>query len=491
MSACLSRSLSFDHAAQALDLDMLVYLFTHHPGEQSRRMTERIKLTAKLLTKAVGLQQSKALEAVAHALRFRTWHDLSSHLARGESAQPEALPKGWLDELSAAAVLMVMVEDDVAMPPAQVNAFEQLGETLAMLTDAPKQVVLDAVSARLCAAATWAEVRSRSPLKAKSPLYTFIVPAQDETGEIGGHFEESAACRQLNEELDGRWHNYDDLTKAEKRRARKWVEEALVLQPGFLEGGFALAWMQHEARQAEASSTVNRFIRQAEALIPAGYNGPIAWANIGNRVYHRLLWLLLKLHHQIGDLPSAAKVARKQLRLNPNDNLGVRYVLPLMLLEQGENLAARRAAAKNLGGEPDLTAAAIRAFCEHAVGDHAGFRRALAAALISLPWLRKFLLNQRAPLPDGDDGFRGRIPDMETFREFAWPAYGSVPGLRKACRALLAEPLVLQAEVELRRYWKGYWVDRHGGRIGSSHGWDALVSQWTERLSRLPQPVER
>lgn len=100
MSASLSRSLSFDHAAQALDLDMQVYLFTHHPGEQSRRMTERIKLTAKLLTKAVGLQQSKALEAVAQALRFRTWHDLSSHLARGESAQPEALPKGWLDERS-------------------------------------------------------------------------------------------------------------------------------------------------------------------------------------------------------------------------------------------------------------------------------------------------------------------------------------------------------------------------------------------------------
>ena len=491
MSASLSHPLSFDAAASALELDMLDYLFMHHPVEQSRRMSERIKLTAKLLAKSAGLQQSKALETVAQAIRFRNWHDLSSHLARGAAAEPRALPKGWLDALSAAVVLMVLVEDDVAMPPVQVAAFELFGETLAMLTDAPKQVVLDAVSAHLCAAATWAEVRGRSPLKAKAPLYRFVVPVLDEDDDLGGYFEESPACRQLTEELDKHWQGYDKLTKPEKRRARKWVEEALALQPGFLEGGLALAWMQHEAGQAEASSTVNRFIRLAEALIPAGYKSPIGWANQGNRFYHRLLWLRLKLHKASGELPSAANVARKQLRLNPGDNLGLRYVLPLMLLTQGDDLAAQRAAAKHLDGECGHTAAAIRAFCKHSIGNDAGFRRELVAALLSLPWLRTFLLNQRTPLPDGDDGFRGFLPDMETFPEFAWSAYNAVPGLRKSCESLLAEPLVLQAEDELRRYWKGYWVDRDRVRVGTSEGWDALVSHWTVRIAPMPPPAAR
>ena len=485
MSASLSHLLSFDDAAKALELDMLDYLFDHHPGEQCRRMTERIKLTAKLLARCTGLQLSKALDAVAQAVRFRHWHELSTHLARGEHAQPPVLTKAWLDALSAAVVLMVVVEDDVTLPPAQLAAFEQLGQTLAMLTDTPKQVVLDAVPAHLCAGRSWAEVCSRSPLKSMAPLYTFVAGMLDEEGDLGGYFEENPACRQLTEDLDVRWQGYDKFSKVEKRRARLWVEDALASQPGFLEGGLALAWMQHEAGQAEASSTVNRFIRQAEALMPAVYKGPIAWANLGNRFYHRLLWLRLKLHHETGDLPSAAKVARKQLRLNPNDNLGVRYVLPLVLLEHGNEIAAWREAGKHLRGEPDHTAAAIRAFCEHAVGNHSGFRTELTAALISLPWLSKFLLNQRAPLPDGDDGFRDMRPEMETFSDFAWPAYNVVPGLRKACETFLKDPLVLQAEAELRRYWKGYWVDRDHRRVGTSEGWKGLCKEWAERLARV------
>lgn len=269
MSASLSHPMSFDEAALALDLDMLSYLFEHHPQEQSRRMAERIKLAAKLLARVAGLQQSKALEAVAQAVRFRTWHDLSSHLVRGQEAAPQALPKGWLDALSAAVFIMVIVEDDVTMPAAQVDAFEQFGQTLAMLTDAPKQVVLDAVSAHLCAAKTWIEVRGRSPLKAKAALYTFVPAMPQEEAGLGGYFEESPACRQLTEELDEQWQGYDALTKVEKRRARKWVEHALASQPGFLEGGLSLAWMQHEAGEVEASATADRFIRQAEALIPA------------------------------------------------------------------------------------------------------------------------------------------------------------------------------------------------------------------------------
>jgi hypothetical protein len=486
MSASSPSPTSFADVANSLDVGILSYWFEQEPADQCRLMLDRIKLTAKLLAQAVGAQQSAALETIAQALRFRNWHGLSAHIQFGCNAEPgikaSALPTAWIDALSPAIILMVITKDDVVLPAAQLNAFELFGQTVAMLTDAPKKVVLDAVCARLCGGTNWAEVRSRHPFKARSALYTFEAPPLDEDAEHGGHFKESPACHELIEELDELWQGYDQLSKPEQRRARQWVEEALAAQPGFLEGGLALASMQKTQSQAEASATVNRFIKQAEALIPAGYKGPILWGHTSNRFYHRLLWLQLKLHHEMADLPAAAKVARKQLRLNPGDNLGVRFVLPLLLLEADQHVTARRAVSKLLNGEDDHTAAAIRAFTEHASGHHAGFRKAMVAALISLPWLRLFLLNQRTPLPDGDDGFRGMQPDLETFSDFAWPAYNAVPGLRKACATFLAEPSLLQAEDELRRYWKGYRGRRDGTRAGTREGWDSLVSQWTERL---------
>jgi len=76
---------------------------------------------------------------------------------------------------------------------------------------------------------------------------------------------------------------------------------------------------------------------------------------------------------------------------------------------------------------------------------------------------------------------------METFVDFAWPAYGAVPGLRKSCEAFLSEPLVLQAEDELRRYWKGYWTNRDKGRVGTSEGWNDLMTAWIDRLAPVPR----
>ncbi|WP_418648279.1 hypothetical protein ACNQFN_06195 [Thauera butanivorans] len=482
MSAYNANASSFDGAAGALDLGMESFWFNYYPAKYCGRLAERIKLTAKLLARSTGLQQSKALEAVARAVHFPSWHDLSAHLARGTGAEREQLPNHWLNALSEAFVLMVEAEDEVALPSVQLDAFERFGGVLTTLTGAPKQLVLNSVCAVLCGGPSWEDVRARSPLKARQPLYEFIVPNERMDAQGDGFFASSPACRQLTGELDERWQGYEQFTKAQKRRARQWVESALAAQPGFLEGGLALAWMQHDAHEPESTSTVNRFIKQADALIPPGYKGRIVWGHLGNRIYHRLLWLSLKLHHEAWDLPAAARVARKQLKLNPNDNLGVRYALPLILLERGEHAAARRAMT-SFKGEAGLTAAAIRAFVEYALGNGRAFRRELAMALFTLPWMRIFLLNQQAPLPDGDDGFRGVHPDLETFVEFAWPAYGAVPGLCKACEAFLAEPEVRQAEGELRQYWKGFWQRRDGQAVGTHYGWGALVRTWADRFA--------
>lgn len=478
---------AFDRVAHALDLAAESFWFNREPAGQVERLESRIKFAAKLLAKAADIPHSRALEAMAQALRFPSWHHLSAHLDRAADFASGPLPAGRLDALSTAVVLTARAEAEVTMPSVQLDAFEVLGETLAMLTDAPKQKVLDQVSAGLCAGRSWREVRQRSPLDADAPLYRFAVHEQDAEGGLGGSFEESPACRQLVQQLDDNWQGYDGFTKAQKKRARGWVEATLAMQPGFLEASLALAWIQKDAGEPQALTTVNAAVRQAEALVPKGFKGRILWGHLGNRFYHRLLWLQMRLHHDRGASDAAAKVSRKMLRLNPNDNLGVRYALPFLLLEQGEVAAAKRSL-KALSDEPGLTAAATRAFIAFAEDKPAEFRRELATALFTLPALRAFLLNDNKALPEGESGYRHVQPDMETFTELAWPSYCILPGLRKACQAFLAEPDVQAAERELAAYWNGYWeVRRTPGaeRKGSAEGWAQLLGDCIERVAPM------
>jgi hypothetical protein len=475
-------------AVRALDLGFDVSCLQDKPAELAARLNERIKLAAKLLGKTTGAQHSKSLEAVAQALRFPNWHQLSTHLRRAE-LEASSLPANWCDSLSGALLLLAECEPEISLPKSQIQAFVGFGQTLAMLTDAPLQDVLDGVCAGLCAGTSWSEVRDRSPLRAATALYRFGIDEplecdvdDDERrdGKPFGHFDWSPACFELVETLDEWWQGYDGFTKPQKKKARKWVEDVLAAQPGFLEAGLALATMQNGAREAEASATLDRFIRQAEALIPAGFKGRIEWAHIENRFYHRMLWLRLQMHYDAGDLKSAVKFARKQLKLNPGDNLGVRFVHPLLLLRLREFAAAKRAT-KALAGEA-MTAAVIRAFCEFALGNGTAFRRELAEALVSLPVLRLLLLNQAGPLPEGDDGYRGIRPELDVFMAFAWGVYHEVPGLRNACCSFLAEPRVLHVEAELRRYWKG--LSRSGAeRVGTMDGWAALCVRARDELA--------
>ncbi|MDC8771745.1 hypothetical protein [Roseateles albus] len=488
MNTLFPTKSSFDDVVRDLDLSFRVTMLRHEPAELAALLTQRIKLAAKYLVRTSHAPHSKSLEVVAQALRFSDWHHLSTHLARAVEPDLAKAPHAWLDALSPTLLILVQPEADVTMPEAQLQAFERFGQTLGMLSDTPTQDVLDDVCAALCGGKTWHEVRARSPMRARTALYQFLVDDGDggeyseaSSTATAGYFEWSPACYELVEELDGQWQGYDDFTKPQQKRARKWVEAALIAQPGFLEAGLALASMQYDAEEEGASATLERYIKQAEALIPTGFKGQILWSQVGNRFYHRMLWLRLEMHVEAGDLKSAVRLARKQLRLNPADNFGIRFALPLLLLELGDYPAAKRAL-KGLATDAGQTASAIRAFTEYAAGNQQGFRTELVDALISLPWLRVFLSGHRATLPDGDDGFRGMQPDLELFIEFASSAYGAVPGLMAACKSFLAEPVVFAVEAELRSYWMAY--DRRDcQRQGSFEEWVELCRDAARRLA--------
>lgn len=477
---------SYDRVVQELDIAVRAFWFNTQPAARTARLESRIKMATKLLAKVANLPRSKALDTMSQALRFPSWHHLSKHLAKVESlAEQEPLPVGWLDALSAAALLTIEAEDDVTLPEAALAGYESFGRTLSMLTDTPVAQVLDGVSAAMCGGRSWSEVRGRSPLKATEPLYHFRVPDGEDARYTGGWFGTSPACQQLADQLTEVQDGYPDFTASQKKKARAWVEAALAAQPGFLDGGLALGWMQWDAKEREARATADRYVRMAESLIPKSFKGRILWAHLENRTFHRLHWLRLSVSHWFGDLTTAAKTARKLLRLNPNDNLGVRYVLPLLLLQQ-EDVAAAKRSLSALRAEPDLVPSALRAFVQFAAGDAEAFRANLARALFTLPALRMFLLNDPRALPADDSGYRGVQPDMNTFSEFAWPTYQSVPGLMEACLAFLAEPDVRQCEQELRERWYEFRADRRQpgiSALGALDGWHRLVDTSVMRVA--------
>lgn len=480
------KAQSFEEAFEAIDLGMTTFWFTHYPEILAKQLTPRIRLAAKRLSLAGGFQRCKAYEVIAQALRFDSWHALSSHLRTAEETPIEQLPPNWLDIFNAVGVLLIEAKDEVALPRSQIDAFERFAETVSMLTDVPKQVILDSVAAPLCAGKTWSEVRTRNPLQAQTPLYRFVMPDGEMPDDLGGCFSQSPACVQLADQLDERWLSIEKPTKAQQSNARRWITKVMQVQPSFLEGGLALAWILHEEGDSGALVMVNRLVKQADSLIPKGYRGRIIWGHTSNRFYHRLLWLQFTLNFQQGNLAETAKLGRKMLRLNPNDNLGVRYVLPLILLECGDYLGAKRAL-KPVADESGLTVAAVRAFVHFALGDMEGFRHELALALFTLPILRVFLLDTPNALPANDDGYRGTIPDIETFAMFAWPAYCSIPALRGECHSFLQAPDVQAAERKLFEYWESYWPrDRQkvAMRRGSLEGWNSLIDASVQRVSR-------
>lgn len=453
---------SFDGFASDLDEVVTKFMYGRNPVGVSSRLIDRIKFGAKILANACNIQRSRALECFAVALVFQNWHCLSSHLNRATDFQENRAPDDWVEPLKFSLLLLIQTDTETALQPNQITAFEDFATRLSQQASCTVDLVLDTVCAGFCGGEAWAAVKSRNALNASTPLYQFEID--------NGRFTESRACQQLISELDDYYQG--EKTQEQLQRAEKWIKSALVSQPDFLECGLCLAQIYYDQDNLQdAYATIQKFIKKAELLIPKGYRGKIDWGWITNRFYHRMLWLQMTIFHDAGWMRQCLASARKQLRFNPRDNLGVRYIYPLMLLEVGEFEKAAKAA--RFRGEHSGHAALVQAFCRFALGDRAGFVKCLAKALFSLPVLRRFLIDDGIELPDGDDGYRGVIPDLDTLMRYAGPAYLSVPGLQAACVDFLADPIVRDSEDQLRAYWNGFWR-RGPDALGTPQGWHAL-----------------
>lgn len=441
-STCNIRA--FRQTAKELDIFMPEYWLEQNPFRVVSQLLERIKFGAKILARTSGMKQSTALGHIAIAVGFPHWHALNAHLVAIASSPPKSVDRVSISRLTQALVFLIKTDSQTSVSTDQQAAYEIFGTKLAASAGLPLEKVMDTVCAGYCKEATWAKVKERSPLNSTIALHKFEV---DEW--LGGRFIRSAACEELVSTLDE--VNQDADTPGSVLKARLWLEKAIERQPAFFEGGLCLANMYYEMGDLNtAARIINENIQQAELLIPKGYRGKIIWGRFENRAYHRMLTLRMTINHDAGRIRDSLRDARKQLRLNPNDNLGVRYVYPLMLLEIGEYGKAAKAA--RFSDEDGYDAALIRSFTKFAIGDYSGFIQEFIAALFDLPIIRVMLLDS-IELPGGDNGYRSMIPDMDSLAEYIFRVYHSVPGLEEACVRLLSNQSVIGAETQLRNYW--------------------------------------
>ncbi|SDJ20274.1 hypothetical protein [Pseudomonas abietaniphila] len=465
MSSSINGYDSFVLLADQLEIDSIDYWLRENPFGVVRHLFDRIKFGAKVLARASGATHSTALNHMAEALGFATWHSLNAHLIGISSSPPDSVSLESLTRLSQSLVLLIRSRPDKALSEDQVLAFQEFGTKLAKASGLPLEKLMDTVCSAFCGGKSWMEVNSRTPMNTTVPLYKFEID-----NEKHGRFIWSEACDELVDSLDEVYQDSD--TPEQVSNAKRWIEDALAHQPGFLEAGLCLAQIYYdEGDLNEALRIVYGYITRTENLIPKGYRGKIEWGFHTNRFYHRLLWLRMSIYHDAQWMRYCLRDARKQLRLNPSDNLGVRYIYPLMLLEAGEYEKAAKAARfpKQDGYEVSL----IRAFTRFAVGDRPGFLHNYITALFDVPAMRYLFLDSLPELPERGDLFRTIEPDMETLEQYAWPAYIAVPGLEQACTKILSDPTVIEAEAQLRTCWNGL---RHEGlpTDGEFNGWEAL-----------------
>ena len=155
----------------------------------------------------------------------------------------------------------------------------------------------------------------------------------------------------LLEEIDA------DLNGARttSREAAARVAKALEEDPGWIDGWLEHATLHDEMLEHETSQADRRRAFDiATAAIPRDCKGPLPWIHVPNRPILRAIGAWAIERAERGDYAESAKLAKRLLKLNPNDNQGMRLILGPALRRSGSTDAAMRALAKTAPEDPGM-----------------------------------------------------------------------------------------------------------------------------------------
>lgn len=439
------------------------------------------------------------LEKVAIAVGFPHWHAFQQTLknfaaVHGQTVAAMRVEPFYMFEKALA--LLITVPADVAPNAAQRAGLLDLAHRLAETIPAQTDRVLD-VLAQLHAGKPWADFVATRPENSELPLYMFEVDEEER-----GRFLWSSACAELVEEQDELYQEYDSRSPAERRRARSFTLSTLDKRPDFLEGHLAAASMLESDNEFEASRYFyEQGVKRAEALIPKGFKGEIPWACIENRFYHRLLFNLMRWYCEADRADKAIPLARRQLRRNKTDNLGVRYLLPVMLAAEAQfhpaDLALKRIRAEIETG--DAQAMLTASLCKFSQYQDLGALKYFLLALFQYPGLRLLVEGDLTEDPYQPVWSRGAIPDVELIALNLLMMSQACPRIDLILKTMLRHQDVQAAESRLAGLYGEVRRERDRGNpvISARQDWETAVAQTAETLALqllvhpiLSEPVE-
>ncbi len=335
---------------------------------------------------------------------------------------------------------------------------------------------------RMNGADTWEKLLARRPEQATGPLYKFHV------GDDGtGSFAISSACAALVEQQDELFQSFHSRPPSEQQEFEVHLARVLDAQPDFLEGLLAKAEvLQYRPELRRQQGRIyTEAIKKAGALLPKGFKGQISWYHISNRFYHRLLYGAMVWHSLEGHTGKAVALARRQLRLNKSDNLGVRLWLPVLLVADGQASAADKSCKKMTQGDgyTDAGIELVYAICHFA---NQRFQEAIESLYLSVflyPPVRHVISVEWTALGDAvndRESSRCVIPDAETMVHQYVAATMQFEDLQQSFERWLARPAVAVAEASLAREFHTNWRNPNG----SLDRWDAEVKKQASLLSK-------
>jgi tetratricopeptide (TPR) repeat protein len=217
-------------------------------------------------------------------------------------------------------------------------------------------------------------------------------------GEGGGKLPDlGGRMTALERAQDIMWDAFDTSNK--KKRAAM-AREALAISPDCADGYYLLA-REVAKTGAERLALFRKAVDAgAKGLGKKAFKEDVGhfWGLVETRPYMRALQGLAEELGDQGQGEECVAVYAEMLRLNPNDNQGVRYELLNRLLAYGKDTQAKELvkAYKNDGAAWWLYGKALLAF--RAKGDSAAARRALAEAVTGNPFAPDYLTGAK-PIP--------------------------------------------------------------------------------------------
>ena len=277
-------------------------------------------------------------------------------------------------------------------------------------------------------------------------------------------------------------------------RLGEWLKSVAEKRPDFLDGlqvQAEVCLLGYEQRRVRARAYAHA-LSQAMALLPSGFKGQILWAFPENRFFHRLLFGYMTDSITNGSRSRAISLARKQLRWNPSDEMGVRYYLPVLLASTGQLDSALRAGRKTMekAGAGDVNAHFTRSLVSFAMGHPESGIVYLLKALFLFPALRDVVasggVQHWGPIPSSQR--RVTVLDRWTLLEQYVALTPVLWALDEWMPALLNDRLVLDAEIALQSTFLKRKYDLWMKEIDSTA--KELAMALLPRLSKDLPPLE-